>query len=109
MKDRLELSEQERKNLQMILSETLQKEGAASEKQQKNTTETNEGGMTSVNLDLILRQHINYENIISPSESHELQSISKTAVEQLEGVIDVLNKLQKVSWDSIGEQYQVIF
>ena len=115
LRDRLEISEQERKNHQANLIDTLEKmshyESSNTKQLQspKNVAETkDEEKKGKVNIELILRKHINYENLISVAETRGLQDLYEKAIDQLESVAETMNKLQKLSEETIREScYQV--
>ena len=116
VKDRLEISEHERKNLEndLIGARELLKSQEVSDRRQnikspKSQTELQpqESSSAKINYELIISKHFDAGRLLALTELSEIHIATATAMGQLEEMVEKLNKLHKAPWEKIIDCFEV--
>ncbi len=115
VKERLEISEQERKNLEedLINTKELLKSQDRSERRQSfkspkvQAEPQNQETNAKINFELIISKYFDASRLLGLSELSEFHISTATAMGQLEEIVENINKLIEAPWERIVDCLQV--
>ena len=110
-RDRIEMLEQENKKLELQLiyaSDHVQNNQGNEGKQPKSQQlDFRNEEKIPLRIELLVEKHLNYGRLVDFVQQSDIHIASEIGISHLMDVTEMLNNLQKFSWEMMGEYLQV--